>query len=103
MSVAEWDGLSFAELVERLKLTKEATAVLVSGWDHEVSISGRSIPGASWVFPLEWVKTMGAFLATGMNGQPLPDDHGAAVRFGQSRLVRLQLDQMGQRDSLRGA
>jgi DMSO/TMAO reductase YedYZ molybdopterin-dependent catalytic subunit len=81
MSVAEFDGTSFAELVDRLKPAKGATAVLVSGWDHEVSISGRSVPGASWVFPLDWVKTMNAFLATRMNGEPLPDDHGAAVRL----------------------
>lgn len=81
MSVAEWDGVSFAEIVDRLAPAKSATAVLVSGWDHEVSISGRSIPGASWIFPLEWVNTMGAFLATGMNGEPLPPDHGADVRL----------------------
>jgi DMSO/TMAO reductase YedYZ molybdopterin-dependent catalytic subunit len=81
MSVADWNGVPFAEIVERLKPAKGATAVLVSGWDHEVSISGRSVPGASWVFPLDWVKTMNAFLATGMNGEPLPEDHGAAVRL----------------------
>jgi DMSO/TMAO reductase YedYZ molybdopterin-dependent catalytic subunit len=81
MSVAEWSGVPLVEIVERLQPAAGATAVMVSGWDHEVSISGRSVPGASWVFPLEWVRTMGAFLATGMNGEPLPLDHGADVRL----------------------
>jgi DMSO/TMAO reductase YedYZ molybdopterin-dependent catalytic subunit len=81
MSVAEWDGVPLADVIDRAKPAKGATAVLVSGWDHEVSISGRSVPGASWVFPLEWIDRMGAFLATGMNGEPLPADHGAAVRL----------------------
>jgi DMSO/TMAO reductase YedYZ molybdopterin-dependent catalytic subunit len=81
MSVAEWDGVPFAEVVERLRPAKAATAVLVSGVDHEASPSGRSVPGASWVFPLASIRELGAFLATRMNGQPLPADHGAPVRL----------------------
>jgi DMSO/TMAO reductase YedYZ molybdopterin-dependent catalytic subunit len=81
MSVAEWDGVSFADVVDRMKPPKNASAVLVSGVDFAVSESGRSVPGASWIFPLAWVNTMGAFLAVRMNGQPLPPDHGAPVRL----------------------
>jgi DMSO/TMAO reductase YedYZ molybdopterin-dependent catalytic subunit len=81
MSVAEWDGVPFAEIVERLRPAKGATAVLVSGVDHEASPSGRSVPGASWLFPLASIEEMDAFLATRMNGQPLPPDHGAPVRI----------------------
>ena len=81
MSVAEWDGVPFAEVIARLKPATTATAVLVSGFDHETSRSGRSVPGASWVFPLDTLAAMGSFLATRMNGEPLPPDHGAPVRL----------------------
>jgi DMSO/TMAO reductase YedYZ molybdopterin-dependent catalytic subunit len=81
LSVAEWHGVPFAEIIERLGPSKDATAVLVSGFDHEVSESGRSVPGASWVFPLAWVRDMGSFFATRMNGEALPADHGAPVRL----------------------
>jgi len=39
------------------------------------------VPGASWIFSLETLKAAGAFLATGMNGQPLTPDHGAPLRL----------------------
>jgi DMSO/TMAO reductase YedYZ molybdopterin-dependent catalytic subunit len=81
MSVAEWQGVPFADVVERLRPAKSATAVLVSGVDYDAAPSGRSVPGASWVFPLAWVKDMGAFFATGMNSEPLPPDHGAPLRL----------------------
>jgi DMSO/TMAO reductase YedYZ molybdopterin-dependent catalytic subunit len=81
MSVAEWDGVPLVEFLDGMKPVDGSTAILVTGWDHEISVSGRSVPGASWVFPLEWVKTMGAFLATRMNGEDLPEDHGAPVRL----------------------
>src|SRR5438034_9585635 len=41
----------------------------------------RSIPGASWAFSPEQLEKAGAFLATELNGQPLPKDHGAPVRL----------------------
>jgi DMSO/TMAO reductase YedYZ molybdopterin-dependent catalytic subunit len=37
--------------------------------------------GASWVFPLSDLDTLGAFLAIRMNGQPVPADHGKPVRL----------------------
>lgn len=81
MSVAEWDGIPLTDVVSRLKPTKAATAVLVSGYDHIGQFSPRSIVGASWVFPLADLDTLGAFLAIRMNGQPVPDDHGKPVRL----------------------
>ncbi len=81
MSVAEWHGVPFAEVVQRLRPPQTAAAVLVSGFDHESSPSGRSVPGASWVFPLSSLDGMGSFLATRMNGEPLPPDHGAPLRL----------------------
>ena len=81
MSVAEWDGIPLAEVVQRLKPTKDATGVLVSGYDHIGQVSQRSIVGASWVFPLETLAKLNPHLAIRMNGAPLPDDHGKPVRL----------------------
>lgn len=81
MSVAEWDGILLADVVARLKPAKDATAVLVSGYDHVGQLSQRSIVGASWVFPLADLEKLGAFLAIRMNGVPVPDDHGKPVRL----------------------
>lgn len=81
MSVAEWEGIPLAEVVARLKPTREATAVLVSGYDHIGQVSQRSIVGASWVFPLSDLDSLGAFLAIRMNGEPVPADHGKPVRL----------------------
>ena len=81
MSVAEWEGIPLVDVVARLKPTKEATGVLVSGFDHIGQNSQRSIVGASWVFPLASLDQLGAFLATKMNGAPVPADHGKPVRL----------------------
>ncbi len=81
MSVAEWDGIPFADVVSRLKPTTDATAVLVSGFDHIGQVSRRSIVGGSWVFPLSSLDRLGAHLAVRMNGEPLPADHGKPVRL----------------------
>ena len=81
MSVANWDGVTLGDLQKRVGAQPDAAGVLVGGWDHEVSASGRSIPGASWVFPLDTFEKLGAFFAVRMNGQPLTLDHGAPVRL----------------------
>lgn len=81
MSVAEWDGIPLTAIVAGLKPTKDATAVLVSGFDHVGQVSQRSIVGASWVFPLASLDKLGAFLAVRMNGEPVPADHGKPVRL----------------------
>jgi DMSO/TMAO reductase YedYZ molybdopterin-dependent catalytic subunit len=81
MSVAEWDGIPLTALVASLKPTTDATAVLVSGFDHIGQVSQRSIVGASWVFPLASLDQLGAFLAVRMNGEPVPADHGKPVRL----------------------
>lgn len=81
MSVAEWEGIPLTEVISRLKPSKEATGVLVSGYDHIGQVSQRSIVGASWVFPLASLDKLGAFLAIRMNGEPVPADHGKPVRL----------------------
>lgn len=80
LSAAEWKGVPLADLVSRLVPGPQAWGVLVTGEDH--ASSGRfSVPGASWVLPLADLPRLGAFLATDMNGAPLPLDHGAPVRL----------------------
>ncbi|HUQ87187.1 MAG TPA: molybdopterin-dependent oxidoreductase [Vicinamibacterales bacterium] len=81
MSVAEWEGIPLADVVARLKPSKDATGVLVSGFDHIGQNSQRSIVGASWVYPLATLDSLGAFLAVRMNGDPVPADHGKPVRL----------------------
>ncbi len=81
MSVAEWEGIPLTEVVARLKPSKDAAGVLVSGFDHLGQLSQRSIVGASWVFPLASLDRLGAFLAVRMNGEPVPADHGKPIRL----------------------
>jgi DMSO/TMAO reductase YedYZ molybdopterin-dependent catalytic subunit len=80
MSVAEWDGVPLLEVVDTLRPSPQAAAVLVSGVDPDQP-SATSIPGAGWVFPLSTLASLGAFLAVRMNGEPLPLDHGKPVRL----------------------
>jgi DMSO/TMAO reductase YedYZ molybdopterin-dependent catalytic subunit len=81
MSVAEWDGVPLADLVAQLQPDSRATAVLVSGMDHDGQRSAASVAGASWIFPLASLEQLGAFLATRMNGEAPPLDHGRPVRL----------------------
>jgi DMSO/TMAO reductase YedYZ molybdopterin-dependent catalytic subunit len=83
LSSAEWDGVSVLELLEDLDVRTESTRVLVSGFDQysEPSANDHSTPGASWIFGWDDLEQTGAFLATRMNGEPLPKDHGAPVRL----------------------
>jgi DMSO/TMAO reductase YedYZ molybdopterin-dependent catalytic subunit len=81
MSVAEWNGVPLAGLVNALGPQADASGVLVSGHDDESQPSWRSTPGASWILPVEALDRLGAFLATSMNGAPLTADHGAPVRL----------------------
>jgi DMSO/TMAO reductase YedYZ molybdopterin-dependent catalytic subunit len=80
MSVAEWDGVPLASLLPRFGTGPRGAALLVSGLD-QTTPSWRSQPGASWVFPLDALERLGAFLAVRMNGAPLGADHGAPVRL----------------------
>ncbi len=81
LSAAEWDGVPMTRALELLDVRPEATRVLVSGFDQHSQPSERSTPGASWVFTFDDLERYGAFLATRMNGAPLPPDHGFPVRL----------------------
>ena len=77
--------------------------MLVSGYDHIGQNSPRSIVGASWVFPLADLDKLGAFLAIRMNGESVPADHGKPRPTRRARLVRMLVDQVGQRNPSRRA
>jgi len=80
MSSVAWHGVPVADLVMAGRPTG-ATALLVTGADHEGSASGRSLGGASWVLPATSLEALRPFIATRMNGEPLTPDHGAPVRL----------------------
>lgn len=81
MSVAKWSGVLMSDVLDNSGPKSEATRVMVSGFDEYRRTSSSSLPGASWVFRLDELKSAGAFLATEMNGEPLTSDHGAPVRL----------------------
>jgi len=83
MSAAAWAGAPMTAVLDTLDVDPAATRVLVEGFDeHSVpSAGGHSTPGASWIFTFDQLAETGAFLATEMNGAPLPADHGAPVRL----------------------
>ena len=80
LSVAEWDGVLLADVVATMQRPTGAAGILVSGLD-DPEPSRSSYAGASWVFSFEDMARTGAFLATRVNGEPLPRDHGAPLRL----------------------
>jgi DMSO/TMAO reductase YedYZ molybdopterin-dependent catalytic subunit len=81
LSVADWAGAPVSEILDSVRPQKAASHVLISGFDRYPDISSTSLPGASWIFPLDELKSSKAFFATAMNGSSLPKDHGAPVRL----------------------
>ncbi|MFQ5789336.1 MAG: molybdopterin-dependent oxidoreductase [Acidobacteriota bacterium] len=81
MSSAEWSGVALLKVLEKVEPTTRATRVLVSGFDEHSDAHSPSVLGASWIFSFDELEQTGAYLATGMNGRPLPRDHGAPVRL----------------------
>jgi DMSO/TMAO reductase YedYZ molybdopterin-dependent catalytic subunit len=81
MSVAEWTGAPLLEVLDSVAARRRGTRILVSGFDRHSQPPRTSIPGASWIFSADELERAGAFLATGMNGAPLPPNHGAPVRL----------------------
>jgi DMSO/TMAO reductase YedYZ molybdopterin-dependent catalytic subunit len=79
MSAADWDGVPFGALLDRIGPAAGSHRVLVSGVDDERSAAGTSVAGASWIFGRSDLEH--AILATRMNGAPLPRDHGFPVRL----------------------
>src|SRR5580704_1469282 len=81
LSSADWEGVPLAEILESTKTQVTGARVLISGFDQYEEESMTSVAGASWIFTQEQLHSSNAFLATGMNGQPLTTDHGAPIRL----------------------
>jgi DMSO/TMAO reductase YedYZ molybdopterin-dependent catalytic subunit len=82
LSTADWAGVRLLDLLkEKATILPGATRVMVAGFDDHSQPSANSTPGASWIFSLDQLARTGAFLATRMNGAPLPRDHGFPVRL----------------------
>jgi len=81
MSVTRWDGVAIGTLLDRAQPSSRDTRVLISGMDDERRASVTSTPGASWIFSRDDLERARAFLATRMNGVPLPRHHGAPGRL----------------------
>jgi DMSO/TMAO reductase YedYZ molybdopterin-dependent catalytic subunit len=75
MSVADWRGVPLLEFAKGA-----GDGIFVGGFDYP-SASRTSAAGASWVFSNADIRKTGAFLATHINGEPLPLDHGAPLRL----------------------
>lgn len=81
MSAAEWAGIPLRAVLERSRVHRGATRILISGFDEHSRVPPDSRLGASWVFTFDDLERAGAFLATEMNGAPLSRDHGSPVRL----------------------
>jgi DMSO/TMAO reductase YedYZ molybdopterin-dependent catalytic subunit len=81
LSSADWVGIRLLDAIDQFETPAGATRLLVSGFDQYSQPSSRSTPGASWIFSFDELERSGAFLATELNGAPLPADHGAPVRL----------------------
>jgi DMSO/TMAO reductase YedYZ molybdopterin-dependent catalytic subunit len=81
ISAAEWSGVLLSTVLEQVTVLPAATAVLIEGFDEHSQPSTHSTAGCSWVFRFDELVAAGAMLATHMNGELLPPDHGAPVRL----------------------
>ena len=81
LSSAEWSGIPIQRVLDVAAPSAKATRVLISGHDEHSDFRRPRGRGASWVFSFEQLERAGAFLATEMNGRPLPKDHGEPVRL----------------------
>jgi DMSO/TMAO reductase YedYZ molybdopterin-dependent catalytic subunit len=79
LSAADWTGVPMTAILDGLQIARP-TRIRVSGLDDDRP-SESSVAGASWVFTRDELDRAGAFLATEMNGAPLPLDHGSPVRL----------------------
>jgi len=81
LSSAEWSGIPIRKVLDRMHPNAKATRLLVVGHDEHSDFRTPRGKGASWIFTFDQLERAGAYLATAMNAQPLPRDHGEPVRL----------------------
>ena len=81
LSSADWAGIRLLDAID----SSRSPQARRGSWSRaSINIPNprqRSTPGASWIFSFDELERSGAFLATELNGAPLPADHGAPVRL----------------------
>jgi DMSO/TMAO reductase YedYZ molybdopterin-dependent catalytic subunit len=80
ISAARWEGIPIQAVLDRIAVDAAATRIEIGGFDQHVVPSTSGV-GCSWIYTFEELREAGAFLATRMNGEALPVDHGAPVRL----------------------
>lgn len=78
MSAAAWTGFPVPEVLDRLPRPAPGSRVLISGVDPP-GPSATSTSGASWIFSRDQLAS--AVLASRMNDEPVPADHGSPMRL----------------------
>ena len=83
LSAAEWAGVPLSEVLDGAGLGgKGDDLVRIDGFDEHAELPKRAFQaGCCWIFRREELTAAEAFLATEMNGVPLPPDHGFPVRL----------------------
>jgi len=81
MSAAVWDGVPLVDLLALTQPLPGAARVLITGSDAHSRPSSGSTTGAAWIVSPEQLAQTGSFIATRMNGAPLPLDHGYPLRL----------------------
>jgi sulfane dehydrogenase subunit SoxC len=76
---AEWTGTPLPPILEEAGLRSEAVELVFTGADH--GIQGDVEQDYQWGFSLADIVRDDVLLAYGMNGQPLPPQHGYPVRL----------------------
>lgn len=80
ISAAEWSGVPILDVLDEAGM--KGDLILVDGFDEHPNMPKNTLQaGCSWIFKRKQLQKAGAFLATGMNGVPLPRDHGFPVRL----------------------
>jgi sulfane dehydrogenase subunit SoxC len=76
---AEWTGTPLRPLLEEAGLRPDVAEILFTGADH--GIQGEVEHDYQWSFALDDILRDDILLAYGVNGQPLPPQHGYPVRL----------------------
>jgi len=81
-AVAEWDGVPLARVLDLVRPTAEAKHIVFYAFDDKGLTEGEGRYGYYYgSIPLHLADDPQTLLAMGMNGAPLPVEHGAPIRI----------------------